>query len=147
MSLNRWDPLRDLLNFQERVNRLIHPSTREWESRQRRRWHPAVDVLETPEAYILRADLPGVGRENIIIEVRGNHLILSGERVVESEPEIAAYHSIEKIHGVFERRFSLPGHVDVENAKARYVDGVLEILLPKSKEEPTQRTVTVACLK
>lgn len=146
MSLNRWDPLRDLLNFQERVHRLIHSGTSEWESGQRRGWQPAVDVLETPDAYVFRADLPGVGSENINIEVVGNVLILSGERFVESEPEIADYHTIEKVHGVFERRFSLPGHVDVEHARARYVDGVLEIILPKSTEEPRERSITVVCL-
>jgi HSP20 family protein len=146
MSLNRWDPFRDLLNFQERVHRLVHPGTREWEATERRRWHPAVDVLETPEAYIIRADLPGVGSDNISIEVRGSVLMLSGERSLELEPEIAAYHSIEKLHGFFEWHFNLPGHVDVENAKARYVDGVLEIFLPKCEEEKPERAITVVCL-
>jgi len=143
-TLNRWDPIRDLLNFQEKMSRLFEARPGESAARRLVRWCPAVDVLETPEAYIFRAELPGVGRENISIELRGHLLVLAGERLVEPEPRIAAYHSIERVHGFFERTFSLPGGVDVENARARYVDGVLEVLLPKA-DEREERTIAVVC--
>jgi HSP20 family protein len=135
MTLTRWDPFRDLLNFQERLHRIIDASCKEGPSRKTASWCPAVDVLETPDAYIYRVELPGVGKENINIEVRGSHVIVSGDRPIESGPGIAAYHSIERVGGYFERIFRLPGHVDVDKSEAKYEDGVLEITLPKSESQ------------
>jgi HSP20 family protein len=145
MTLNRWDPLRDLLSFQERVSRFIDVAAEESTSRRRPTWCPAVDVLETPESYIFRAELPGVGKENISIEVQGNRVKISGERLLEPDPVIAARHSIERVHGSFERTFALPGLVDAENASASYRDGVLEVVLPKAPEE-SERTISVVNL-
>lgn len=145
MTLNRWDPLRDLLNFQERVSRLVDSSAEEAAARREACWCPVVDVLETPDTYLFRAELPGVGRENINIEIRGKYLRISGKRTLEPEPVIAAYHSIERIHGVFERNFALPGGVDSELAKAKYEDGILEIVLPKS-DEVRERHIAVVCM-
>jgi HSP20 family protein len=145
MTLNRWDPLRDLLNFQERMNRLVGSSLEERACKRAAYWRPVVDILETPDAYIFRAELPGVGIDNISIEVRENRLVLSGERPLESEPQWAAYLSIERSHGCFERSFPLPGGIDVENAKARYEDGILEVTLPKSQEE-LETSIKVICV-
>jgi len=146
MTLNRWDPLRDLLNFQEKMSRLLDAAGEEGTCKRTACWCPNVDILETSDGYLFRAELPGVGRENISIEVRGNHLVLSGERPIESDPKITAYRSIERVHGFFERSFQLPGKVDVEKAEARYVDGVLEVFLPKSQEE-RNRSVNVVYLR
>ena len=146
MTLNRWDPLRDLLNFQERVNRVIDASLSERSRMRGTCWCPSVDMLETPDAYLIRAELPGVGLENINIEIRNRRLIISGERPIEQEPVIAAYLSIERLHGVFERSFTLPGDVDVDAVKAKYTDGVLEIYLPKSQEEP-KNSISVVSLR
>jgi HSP20 family protein len=145
MTLTRWDPFRDLLNFQERLHRIIDASCKEGPARKTACWCPAVDVLETPDAYIYRVELPGVGRDNISIEVRGKHVIVSGERPIEPEPRIAAYHSIERVSGYFERTFRLVGPVDVDNSEAKYEDGVLEIVLPKSDTE-TDRNIRVTAL-
>ncbi|MDQ7782449.1 MAG: Hsp20/alpha crystallin family protein [Desulfomonilaceae bacterium] len=145
MTLNRWDPLRDLLNFQERVSRLIDASARESLARRQACWSPVADILETPDAYVLRAELPGVGRDNINIEVRGNLVRIYGERALESEPAIAAYHSIERVHGMFERTFTLPGPVDMDRSEAKYEDGMLEVNLPKS-DEVRERSISVVCL-
>ncbi len=135
MTLNRWDPLRDLLNFQEKVNRLMDANFRERCEVGGVCWCPLVDMLETRDAYIIRAELPGVGLDNINIEVRNRRLTISGERPYESEPATAAYLSIERVRGRFERNFDLPGTVDLDAIKATYSDGVLEILLPKTQEE------------
>lgn len=145
MTLNRWDPLRDLLNIQERVHRIIDYTREEWVSRRQTCWSPVVDVLETPDSYIFRIELPGVGRENINIEIAGDHLRLYGERPLESEPAIAAYHSVERVHGLFERIFTLPGEIDGDNSQATYCDGLLEIILPKAMQ-PGERKVSVVCL-
>ncbi|HMK35395.1 MAG TPA: Hsp20/alpha crystallin family protein [Desulfomonilaceae bacterium] len=146
MTLNRWDPLRDLLNMQERMNRLIGSSLEEKSYNRAACWCPVVDILETADTYVFRAELPGVGRDNITIEVRGNRLILAGERPFESEPTLAAYLSIERVHGCFERSFPLPGRIDLEKAEAHYEDGILEVVLPKSEDqlEPQIRVVCVS---
>lgn len=145
MSLNRWDPLRDLLTIQEKLHRVLASSAGEAPRKRKARWCPDVDMLETPEAYIFRAELAGVGKENISIEVHGRRLTIAGERFPESEPRAAAYHSIERVHGYFERSFNLPERVDLEDAEATYVDGVLEVSLPKALNE-RERTITVVCL-
>ncbi|MEJ2715685.1 MAG: Hsp20/alpha crystallin family protein [Deltaproteobacteria bacterium] len=89
----------------------------------------------TAETYVFRMDLPGVGRDKINIEIQGNRLTINGERPLEAEPKIAAYHSIERETGAFERQFTVPGHVDVDAAEASYVDGVLVLVLPKCEED------------
>lgn len=144
MTLNRWDPLKDLLSFQEKMNRLMDLSFAEPSRGLRSVWNPAVDVLETPDAYIFRADLPGVGKDRISIEVRSRRLTIKGERDIEAEPRIAAYHSIERESGVFERSFMLPGEVNADEAQAKYSDGVLQIVLPKGRE-PSARDISVVC--
>lgn len=146
MTLNRWDPLRDLLNFQERMNRLVGLTLEERSHKRAACWCPVVDIIETPDAYVFRAELPGVGRDNISIEVRGNRLVLAGERPLESEPQWAAYLSMERIHGCFERNFPLPGRIDVDKAEATYEDGILEVVLPKSQEEQ-ESSITVVCVR
>jgi HSP20 family protein len=135
MTLNRWDPVRDLLNFQERVNRFVEIRTQRTVFQPNAGWTPLVDMLETPDAYIFRAELPGVGKKNISIEIQGRRLRLSGERQLESEPRLAAYHSVERAHGPFHRSFDLPDDAALEKTEARYEDGILEITVPKCEEE------------
>jgi len=144
MTLVRWDPLRDLLNLQERVSRFGDLPSDDSPSKRRTCWAPAVDILETNEAYILRAELPGVGKENINIELVGRRLVISGHRVEQTEVDYTAYHTIERVEGYFERIFNIPGPVDVEQTKASYVDGILDLYLPKSKEEP-DHCVRIEC--
>lgn len=144
MTLNRWDPLRDLLDFHEKVNRIMHLDALERAPRRRAAWKPVVDLLETADAYIVRADLPGVGRDNISIEILGDRLTIRGERPIAEDPQMAAYHSIERETGIFERHFDLPGEVDADGAEAKYVDGVLDIVLPKA-EQCRERGITVVC--
>lgn len=146
MTLNRWDPLRDLLNFQEKVNRVMHATLAERCSVSGTCWSPLVDMLETPDAYLIRAELPGVGLDNISIEIRNRRLTISGQRPFESEPVLAAYLSIERVHGAFERSFNLPGDVDVDAIKAKYTDGILEIHIPKAQEE-TSAGITIVSLR
>lgn len=146
MTLNRWDPLRDLLNFQEKVNRLAHRHFEERCAFTGPTWGPPVDVLETPDSYIFRVDLPGVGRDQISIEVRGTRLIIQGERPAPDEPPITAYHRMECKTGRFQRTFNLQGLVNVDDAKATYVDGVLEVVLPKAQEFG-RAGVTIVCLE
>jgi len=146
MTLTRWDPVRDLLNFQERVNRLFQSASDEASLRPRTTcWRPVVDVLETEEGFIFRAELPGVSKENVSIVVEGNRVTLSGVRFPDEDPGRAAYHSAERIHGEFLRSFTIGTDVDAERATARYVDGLLELFLPKAREN-CDRRISVECL-
>jgi HSP20 family protein len=145
MTLNRWDPFKDLLNFQERMARLIHATAGVEAPRRRATWRPVVDIMETSTAYVLRADLPGVGRDKINVEIRGSKLTIQGERPIEDEPQDTEYHHMERETGYFERTFTLPGNIDVDRAKATYADGVLDLVLPKSAEEQPD-TITVVCM-
>jgi HSP20 family protein len=144
MTLIRWDPLRDLLSIQERVSRFGDLPAEDSQPKRRTCWLPAVDILETNDAYIIRAELPGVGRHNINIEILGRRVVISGSRVDQTETDYAAYHTIERVEGYFERSFNIPGPIDTELAKARYVDGILDLYLPKSQEEP-DRCVRIEC--
>jgi HSP20 family protein len=144
MTLNKWDPLRDLLSLHEKAHRLLGVGSDEEYRKKRVKWAPVVDILETPDAYVFRAELPGVGKDNIHVEVRGNTLTLFGERFIESDAQLAVYHRIERTHGVFERAFTLPGQVNVDDVKAKYVDGMLEVILPKV-QVGCDRTVSIMC--
>lgn len=144
MTLNKWDPLRDLLDFQERANQMLGVGLERDKRKRRVKWHPSVDVLETPDSFVFRAELPGVGLENINVEVRGSTLILSGNRTVEPEPKIAVYHTIERVQGLFERSFSLPDLLDVDRITAKYIDGILEVILPKRSVE-SNGSICVRC--
>jgi HSP20 family protein len=124
-----------MLHFQEKLNRFAESCFEERSLRPPANWRPVVDALETSDAYIFRVELPGVGKSNISVEVAGNRLRLSGERPDDTDPPLAAYHRIERVHGVFERTFTLPGPVDAEKAEAKYVDGLLEVFLPKTDRE------------
>jgi len=144
MTLVRWDPLRDLLNLQERVSRFGSMLPKDLPSKRKTCWFPAVDILETSDAYIVRAELPGVGKENIKIEVVGRHLVISGVRIEQSEINSAAYRTVERVEGYFERRLTMPSSIDVDKARARYVDGLLDLYLPKAEEGP-EHCVRIEC--
>ena len=144
MTLYRWDPLRDMLQFQEKMGRLLDKTAGHGYCSFGTAWRPRVDILETPDAYIFRVDLPGVGKDRINTEVKASTLIISGERAVEPAPWIAAHHTIERESGYFERRFAVPGLVDADKAEAKYVDGVLTVMLPKATQE-SGRSVSIRC--
>jgi len=135
-----------MLSFQEHVSHVMDAFAKRRHVIRAACWCPVVDMLETPDSYIFRAELPGVGKDNVNIEIVGTRLTLSGQRPGEQDPPVAAYHTIERVHGMFQRSFDLPGPVDGENAKARYQDGVLEVFLPKSEEEVTERSISVVHL-
>jgi HSP20 family protein len=146
MTLNKWDPWRELLNFQARAGRLIDATAEQSFSKYRAKWCPPVDVLETEDSYIFLAELPGVGKPNISIEVLGNRLTLYGHRPKEDMSVNAIFHTIERIHGYFERSFDLLGPVDLEDAEATYIDGILTLRIPKGRQA-ADRCITVQCLR
>ena len=148
MALIRWtDPFRDIAVLQDRMNRLFgdflersHPRE---EGTETGMWIPTVDIYETKDAVCVRAELPGVDKDAVHVEVKEGVLSLRGERKFEKEVQEESYHRIERSYGTFHRSFSLPSSVDAEKVTARMKDGVLEVDLPK-KEQAKPKQINIA---
>jgi HSP20 family protein len=150
MAIGRWEPFRDLLSLQERMNRLFDESFRgitrhedDWSIGGS--WAPAVDIYEKDGNIVLKAELPGVEAKNVDVRVENNVLTLRGERKLEDEVKKENYHRVERSYGAFTRSFTLPSVVDTEKIKGEFKDGVLKVTLPKKEEaRPRQIEVKVA---
>ena len=102
-------------------------------------WLPAVDTYEKDGAIVVKAELPGMKKEDISIDVKNNLLTISGERKHEEEAKESDYYRCERFYGKFQRSFTLPDSVDAEQVDATYKDGVLEVKLPKTEESQTKK--------
>jgi len=100
---------------------------------------PPVDIYESDEALVVKAELPGFSKEDIAVELKHNTLMLRGERKREAEMQEGNYHRMERTYGVFQRSFVLPTTVDQQKVKATYKDGVLELTLPKVEAAKPRR--------
>jgi HSP20 family protein len=147
MAIVRWDPFRDLISIQDRMNRLFEQTlarTREEEGIAASTWMPAVDIYETPDQVVMKAELPGLTREDIEINVRDNTLSLRGQRKFEKDVKEENYLRIERAYGSFQRSFTLPVTIQQDKIKAVFRDGVLELTLPKAEEaRPKQIKIDV----
>ncbi len=147
MSLVRWEPFRDLLSLQERMNRFYDQSLRTAATpseEQLGTWAPSVDIYETEKEIVLRADLPGIKLEDVDIRVENNVLTVRGERKFEKDVKQDSYHRVERVYGSFARTFTLPNTVNAEKIHATYEQGVLQILMPKREEaRPKQIKIEV----
>jgi HSP20 family protein len=144
MAVVKWDPLRDLLSIQDRMNKLFEQTlsrSRAEEAITPSTWTPAVDVYETPETIVMKADLPGLTREHIEIQLRDKTLTLKGERRFAKEAEEENYLRIERAYGAFQRSFTLPATIRQEQIRAVFRDGVLELTLPKAEESKPKQIV------
>ncbi len=128
VAFARWDPFRDLLTIQHRLERL---------STGPQGWTPAMDLCETAQAYILTAELPGVPREQVRIDIRDGKLTLQGRR--EARVSCEHYHQVERGHGEFCRSVMLPLAVDTAQVVADLRDGVLTITVPKLPDAGPRR--------
>jgi HSP20 family protein len=143
----RWEPVRDLLTLQERMNRMFDSSYRgntdeDWALGGS--WAPAVDIYEKDGNIVLKAELPGVDPKDVDVRVENNLLTLQGERKFDNEVKRDNYHRVERAYGAFSRSFTLPNVVDTGNIKAEYRDGVLHMTLPKREEaKPRQIQINV----
>jgi HSP20 family protein len=145
-TIMRWDPFRNLSSLQEQVNRLFESSfpSRGDESTLTA-WAPAVDVYETENELVIKADLPDVEEKDLDVRVENNMLTIRGERKFEQKVKEENYLRMERSYGSFSRSFSLPSSVDTEAIKAEYKDGVLNISLPKRAEsKPRQVKIAVS---
>lgn len=133
--MRRWDPFMDLAVLQEKVNRAFNEQISQEgpEAANTRAWGPVVDVLETATDVIVRAELPGIDKEAIDIEVTSDQLSIKGERKV-AEEDRDKYVRMERPYGPFQRSFSIGVPVQHDKVRASYKDGVLEIRIPKVEE-------------
>jgi len=148
MTLIRWDPFREMAALQERMNRLFSDIRTQAPLKEEEiiqgTWVPAVDIYETNEAIVLKVELPGISLQDISVEVKDNTLTLKGEKKFEKEVKEENYHRVERSYGSFQRAFTLPGTVQQEKVKAKFRDGILEIVLPKVEEaKPKQIKVDI----
>ncbi|HEY3415847.1 MAG TPA: Hsp20/alpha crystallin family protein [Armatimonadota bacterium] len=146
MSLLRWDPFADMAHLRDQVNKVFEQSLtrsgREPVSTQF--WAPAVDIEETDEALIFRAELPGMKVEQIDIQLTGDTLSIKGERKFEREEKGKQFVRIERAYGAFQRSFTLGLPVKQDGVRAAYREGILEITLPKAEEiKPKQVKVEI----
>ena len=133
MALVRWSPVRNTFGPQSELNRLMDDFFgRSFESPTV--WQPVVDIEESPEGYLVRAELPGMKLEDIKITVADNALSIRGEKRREEEKKGTSYHRVERVYGSFERSFSLGHVVAADKIEATYRDGVLEVSIPKAEE-------------
>jgi HSP20 family protein len=125
----RWEPFREL---EEEMERLFHPWTRR--ALVVREWAPRLDMFDRANKVIVKAELPGVKKEEIDISVAGSILTIKGERKAEEEIRDEDYYCCERFRGSFYRAIQLPTDVETEKIEANYADGILEITLPKVPE-------------
>ena len=124
MAFARWDPIRDLLAIQQRLDRFAPGGPAGWK--------PAVDLHETPDSYVITAEVPGIAREDLEIHLRDGRITIAGVRRERTGP-CEQYHRIERGHGSFTRAFQLPLPVDSDGIKADLRDGVLTVTCPKAE--------------
>ena len=147
MELVRWEPFEGLNKIQFRINDLFDETL--GRSRAQQTFtagvcNPPVDILESKDAYLIRAELPGMKKEDFNVEVNDGNLTLSGERKLEEPATGVEYHRVERVAGKFSRSFYLPQTVKQDGIKATYRDGILEVHVPKAEEaKPRQITVSV----
>ena len=140
MALVRWDSGRELDTLQTDLNRVFDAFFGgRTANGATRRWIPAMDLVETDDHLLLKADLPGLDRDDVEIEIRDGVLTVSGERKTEHEDSSNGYHRVERSYGRFSRSLSLPQGVDADQVQAEFDKGVLEVRIPKPAERKPHR--------
>jgi HSP20 family protein len=143
MAIVRWEPLRELASIQNEMNRLFgtvfDAPAAGGNGTTLRRWMPAMDLVETEDHFVLRADLPGLDEGDVTIEVEDNVLTVSGERKAEHETSKEGYHRVERAFGHFSRSLTLPEGVEAEAVTASFERGVLEVSIPKPEQRKPRK--------
>ncbi len=132
MTLMRWTPWQELEGMQRSLSRLLDDSGMEAVT-DFGTWIPAVDIRETDDALLVHAELPGIAKKDVHVDVHDGVLTVSGERKYEKDVKEENVHRTERSYGRFSRSFSLPRTVDADKVDATMKDGVLEIRLPKTE--------------
>jgi HSP20 family protein len=137
------DPLQELLDLQERMNRLFDETlTRERldePSLLQGAWVPLADVVETPEAYVVEVELPGLGKDEVIVQAHGDELVVRGERRPDLGSQPQSFHRLERRYGPFSRGFRFSEEVDPDRVTADFDDGLLRLQVPKARASRTMK--------
>ncbi|MEW8508683.1 MAG: Hsp20/alpha crystallin family protein [Candidatus Thiodiazotropha sp.] len=142
MNITRYDPWRTLEDWRQELDRAFHPLLHREDDTSRvvgGEWAPAVDIKEEDTRYVIRADIPGVKPEDIEVTMEHGVLTIRGERRFEEKEERDNFKRIERSHGVFYRRFSLPDNTNADAVEANGKDGVIEVIIPKTEGKQPKR--------
>ena len=142
MAIVRWEPLRELTTLQNEMNRLFgsaFDTPTPGNAGALRRWMPAMDLVESEEHFVLRADLPGMSEEDVNIEVEERVLTISGERKAELTATKDGYQRFERAFGSFSRSLTLPDGIDAAAVSASFDRGVLEVRIPKPEQRKPRK--------
>jgi len=131
MKLVRWDPLQEFVALSNRLNRTINDPYAQRTEDAFGAWAPPVDILERQDHLVIRAEVPGIRKEDMDVRIENGVLTLHGERKEEKDVKDVSAHLVERVYGSFTRSFSLPTTVDATKVTATYKDGVLEVTVPK----------------
>jgi len=138
MELVRWNPWNDMMGLRGRINRIfadtLFPVTKVDEALCKFNWNPAVDIYDTENSIVINAELPGIEKKDLTVDVNGRILTLKGERSVDNEVKEEKYYRRERAYGKFERSFTLPADTDPEKIKADFKDGILKVEVPKPEK-------------
>ena len=144
MAINRWDPFREVVALQNRVNSLFREMNEGDSPLTNASFVPAVDIYEDSKKVVLKLEVPGMEEKDLDIRVENNTLTVKGERKFEKDEKEENFHRIERRYGSFYRAFTLPSTVDTENVQANYNAGVLKLELNKKPEaQPKQIKVNL----
>ena len=145
MAITRWDPFREVVSLQNRVNSLFRNMSEGDDPVAASNFVPAVDIYEDAQKVMLKLEVPGIDQKDLDVRVENHTLTVKGERKFEAEEKEQNFHRIERRYGSFYRAFTLPNTVDTENVAASYNAGVLKLELKKKPEaQPKQIQIKVA---
>jgi len=132
MQLTRWNPFVELDEIQHRLNRLFVDKAAKTPPDAFADFMPAVDIQETDNEFIVKADLPDVKKEDVKVHLQDGVLAIEGERRLEKEEKGMRFHRVEREYGKFVRRFAMPVDIDPDKIRAEFKEGVLNVVLPKA---------------
>jgi HSP20 family protein len=136
-TLTRWEPLREMEEFQNRLSTLFGRPSRRGNGREEitlPEWTPLADITEDEKEYLIKAELPEMKKEDVKVTVENGVLTISGERKFEKEEKKRKYHRVERGYGTFMRSFALPDDADFNKVNAEFKSGVLTVHVPKSEQ-------------
>lgn len=138
MNLTKWDPLSELEAMSSHLNRLFGrpalPGAAGHDMLKMADWTPSVDISETDKEFLIKAEIPGVKKEDVKVTIESGMLTIKGERKMEKEEKGKKFHRVERSYGSFVRSFRIPDGVDESKVKAEFKDGVMNVALPKSEK-------------
>ena len=139
-----WEPFKELVTMRDDMDHLFDAFFGRQTQGLEDLWKPAVDIEENNGNLLVKAEIPGMNKEDIKVSVKDDMLTISGERKRENETKEKTFHRIERCYGQFRRMIRLPAEVDADNVKATYKDGVLHVTMPKPEStKPKQIEVEI----